>query len=96
MNGAISDATWNIFFKMHFDRIYTAMLATSLGPLDVFHDAPLNTFVLALADLRVPVHNSIAHSHVSIPGHRVVLTQIIRRNRGFHGVRGALGLLASK
>jgi lipooligosaccharide transport system permease protein len=35
MNGAISDATWNIFFKMHFDRIYTAMLATSLGPLDV-------------------------------------------------------------
>jgi lipooligosaccharide transport system permease protein len=35
MNGAITDATWNIFFKMHYDRVYTAMLATSLGPLDV-------------------------------------------------------------
>ena len=35
MNGAITDATWNVFFKMHFDRIYSGMLATSLGPLDV-------------------------------------------------------------
>jgi lipooligosaccharide transport system permease protein len=35
MNGAITDSTWNVFFKMHFDRIYTGMLATSLGPLDV-------------------------------------------------------------
>lgn len=35
MNGAIADSTWNVFFKMHFDRLYTAMLATSLGPLDV-------------------------------------------------------------
>lgn len=35
MNGAIQDSTWNVFFKMHFDRLYTGMLATSLGPLDV-------------------------------------------------------------
>jgi len=35
MNGAIADSTWNVFFKMHFMRLYDAMLATSLGPLDV-------------------------------------------------------------
>jgi lipooligosaccharide transport system permease protein len=35
MNGAIYDSTWNVFFKMHFARLYQGMLATSLGPLDV-------------------------------------------------------------
>lgn len=35
MNGAIYDATWNVFFKLRFDRIYQGMLTTSLGPLDV-------------------------------------------------------------
>ncbi|GAB3280967.1 ABC transporter permease [Sinomonas notoginsengisoli] len=35
MNGAIYDSTWNVFFKMHFGRIYQGMLYTSLGPLDI-------------------------------------------------------------
>lgn len=35
MNGAIYDSTWNVFFKMHFAKLYQGMLATSLGPLDV-------------------------------------------------------------
>jgi lipooligosaccharide transport system permease protein len=35
MNGAVYDATWNVFFKLRFDRIYQGMLATSLGALDV-------------------------------------------------------------
>ncbi len=35
MNGAIYDSTWNVFFKMRFGRLYDAMLATSIGPLDV-------------------------------------------------------------
>ena len=35
MNGAIYGSTWNVFFKMHFGKIYQAMLSTSLGPLDV-------------------------------------------------------------
>jgi lipooligosaccharide transport system permease protein len=35
MNGAIYDSTWNVFFKMHFSKLYQGMLATSLGPLDV-------------------------------------------------------------
>lgn len=35
MNGAVYDSTWNVFFKMHFGKLYHAMLATSLGPLDV-------------------------------------------------------------
>jgi lipooligosaccharide transport system permease protein len=35
MNGAVFDSTWNVFFKMHFAKLYNAMLATSLGPLDV-------------------------------------------------------------
>lgn len=35
MNGAIYDSTMNVFFKMHYGRIYHGMLATPLGPLDV-------------------------------------------------------------
>jgi lipooligosaccharide transport system permease protein len=35
MNGAIFDSTFNVFFKMHFMRVYQAMMSTSLGPLDV-------------------------------------------------------------
>ncbi|MEY4000168.1 MAG: hypothetical protein RLZZ626_523 [Actinomycetota bacterium] len=35
MNGAIYDSTWNVFFKMHFGKLYQGMLSTSLGPVDV-------------------------------------------------------------
>ena len=35
MNGAISDSTWNVFFRLNYGRLYEGMLATSLGPLDV-------------------------------------------------------------
>ncbi|MBN9606041.1 MAG: ABC transporter permease [Actinomycetales bacterium] len=35
MNGALYDSTWNVFFKLHVQRHYEAMLATPLGPLDV-------------------------------------------------------------
>jgi len=35
MNGANYDSTWNVFFKMHFGKIYNGMLSTSLGTLDV-------------------------------------------------------------
>ncbi len=35
MNGAIYDSTWNVFFKMHFGRLYQTMLSTSIGTLDV-------------------------------------------------------------
>jgi len=35
MNGAIYDSTWNVFFKMHFGKLYNGMLSTSLGTLDV-------------------------------------------------------------
>lgn len=35
MNGAIYDSTWNVFFKMHFGKLYQGMLYTSLGPLDI-------------------------------------------------------------
>lgn len=35
MNGAIYDATWNIFFKIRFAKLYEAMVATSLGTLDI-------------------------------------------------------------
>lgn len=35
MNGAIYDSTWNVFFKMHFAKLYQSMLSTSLGTLDV-------------------------------------------------------------
>jgi len=35
MNGAIYDSVHNVFFKLRFGRLYEAMLATSLGPMDV-------------------------------------------------------------
>jgi lipooligosaccharide transport system permease protein len=35
MNGAVYDSTFNVYFKMHFGKVYNTMLATSLGPLDV-------------------------------------------------------------
>ncbi|MCT9818838.1 ABC transporter permease [Microbacterium sp. W1N] len=35
MNGAIYDSTWNVFWKLHYGRLYEGMLSTSLGPLDV-------------------------------------------------------------
>lgn len=35
MNGAIYDSTWNVFFKMHFAKLYQGMVSTSLGPMDV-------------------------------------------------------------
>jgi lipooligosaccharide transport system permease protein len=35
MNGAVYDATYNIFFKLMYEKVYDAMLATPLGPLDI-------------------------------------------------------------
>lgn len=35
MNGALYDSTWNVFFKMHFGKMYQAVLSTSMGSLDV-------------------------------------------------------------
>ena len=35
LNGAVMDATWNVFMKLKFDKLYETMLSTSLGPLDV-------------------------------------------------------------
>ena len=35
MNGAIFDATYNVFFKLKYNRLYDAVLATPLGPVDI-------------------------------------------------------------
>jgi len=35
MNGAVYDATFNIFFKFKYAKLYDAMLATPLGPIDI-------------------------------------------------------------
>jgi lipooligosaccharide transport system permease protein len=35
MNGAVYDATFNIFFKFKYVKLYDAMLATPLGPVDI-------------------------------------------------------------
>ncbi|ASO19174.1 lipooligosaccharide transport system permease protein [Actinoalloteichus hoggarensis] len=35
MNGAVYDATFNIFFKLRHAKLYDAVLATPMGPLDV-------------------------------------------------------------
>lgn len=35
MNGAVYDSTLNIFFKLKYVKLYDAMLATPLGPVDI-------------------------------------------------------------
>ena len=35
MNGAVFDSTFNVFFKLRYARLYDAMLATPLGPVDI-------------------------------------------------------------
>ena len=35
MNGAVFDSTFNVFFKLRYQRLYDAMLATPLGPRDI-------------------------------------------------------------
>jgi len=35
MNGAVFDSTYNVFFKLKYSRLYDAMLATPLGPIDI-------------------------------------------------------------
>jgi lipooligosaccharide transport system permease protein len=35
MNGAIYDATTNVFWKLRYAKLYDSMLATPLGPIDV-------------------------------------------------------------
>jgi lipooligosaccharide transport system permease protein len=35
MNGAVFDATYNVFFKLKYNRLYDAVLATPLGPVDI-------------------------------------------------------------
>jgi lipooligosaccharide transport system permease protein len=35
MNGAVFDSTYNVFFKLKYNRLYDAMLATPLGPVDI-------------------------------------------------------------
>ena len=35
MNGAVYDSTFNIFFKLKYGKVYDAMLATPLGPVDI-------------------------------------------------------------
>lgn len=35
MNGAIYDSTFNVFFKLKYNRTYDAILTTPLGPFDI-------------------------------------------------------------
>ncbi|MGQ0481758.1 MAG: ABC transporter permease [Pseudonocardia sp.] len=35
MNGAVFDSTYNVFFKLRYAKLYDAMLATPLGPVDI-------------------------------------------------------------
>jgi lipooligosaccharide transport system permease protein len=35
MNGAVFDSTFNVFHKLKYGRLYDAMLATPLGPVDI-------------------------------------------------------------
>ena len=71
MNGAIYDSTWNVFFKMHFGKLYQGMLATSLGPLDV----ALGEIALAL--LRGAVYGTIFLLVMQVLGLNLAWTAIL-------------------
>jgi lipooligosaccharide transport system permease protein len=35
MNGAVADSTYNVFFKLRYQKLYDALLATPIGPRDI-------------------------------------------------------------
>ncbi|MGO1384584.1 MAG: ABC transporter permease [Arachnia sp.] len=35
MNGAVYDSTWGVFFKLKISKIYSGVLSTTVGPMDV-------------------------------------------------------------
>jgi lipooligosaccharide transport system permease protein len=35
MNGAVADSTYNVFFKLKYQHLYDALLATPIGPRDI-------------------------------------------------------------
>jgi len=35
MNGAVADSTYNVFFKLKYQRLYDALLNTPIGPRDI-------------------------------------------------------------
>jgi lipooligosaccharide transport system permease protein len=35
MNGAVFDSTFNVFFKLRYEKLYDSVLATPLGPRDI-------------------------------------------------------------
>ena len=41
MNGAIYDATTNVFWKLRYGKVYDSILATPLGPINVLNAAYL-------------------------------------------------------
>ena len=69
------DSTWNVFFKMHFGKLYEGMLATSLGPLDV----ALGEIVLAL--LRGGVYGAGFLIVMQLFGLNLSWTAILAANR---------------
>ena len=35
IDGAVFDATFNVFFKVRYDKVYEGVLSTPLGPFDI-------------------------------------------------------------
>ena len=72
MNGAIYDSTWNVFFKMHFGKLYQGILSTSMGTLDVALGeigwALLRGFGYALAFMAVVTGMDIVLPESVLPG----------------------------
>jgi lipooligosaccharide transport system permease protein len=66
MNGAVYDATFNIFFKIKYAKLYDAVLATPVGPRDVavgeIACAQLRGSVYSAAFLLVMLAMGVIHS----------------------------------
>lgn len=66
MNGAVYDATFNVFFKLKYARLYDSVLATPLGPRDVAVGeitwSLLRATLYAVAFLAVATAAGVVHS----------------------------------
>jgi lipooligosaccharide transport system permease protein len=75
MNGAIFDATYNIFFRLKYEKLYDAMLATPMRPADIARGevtwALLRGAIYSAAFIVVMVALGLVHSWwmlLALPG----------------------------
>jgi lipooligosaccharide transport system permease protein len=82
MNGAIFDSTYNIFFRLKYEKLYDAMLSTPMRPTDIARGevtwALLRGAIYSAAFIVVMVAMGLVHSWwmlLALPGTLVLGTR---------------------